>query len=84
MCVKKEHIAQYRALGIKLSYYRRMRGMTQAELAEKIGKTTAFVGMVEAPNVNKAISLDTLFDIAKVLQIPAYQFLMHDEIKPLE
>ena len=84
MPVKKEHIEQYRALGIKLSYYRKMRGMSQAELAEKIGKTTGFIGMVEAPNMNKGMSLDTLFDIAKVQQIPAYQFLMYDEIKPLD
>ena len=53
--------------------------MTQEQLAEKIEKNLAFIGAVEAPNVNRAASLDTLFDIAEALDIPAYKFLVDDE-----
>lgn len=49
--------------------------MTQEQLAESIDKNAAFIGHVEAPNISKTISLDTLFDIAKVLEIPAHKFL---------
>ncbi len=38
------------------------------------------IGNVEAPNINKAVSLDTLFDIASVLNVPVYKFFMFDEI----
>ena len=70
---------EYLQIGLKIAYYRKYRGLTQEQLAEKIGKTAAFIGHVEAPNISKAISLDTLFDIAAALDIPAYKFLLFDE-----
>ncbi len=74
-----QYESEYMQLGLKIAYYRKLRGMTQEQLAEKINRTPAFIGHVEAPNINKAVSLDTLFEIAKVLNIPAYKFLMFDE-----
>lgn len=71
--------SEYLQLGLKIAYYRKLRGMTQEQLAERIERTPAFIGHVEAPNISKAVSLDTLFDIAKVLDVPAYKFLMFDE-----
>lgn len=70
---------EYLQLGLKIAYYRKLRGLTQEELAERIDRTPAFIGHVEAPNISKAVSLDTLFDIAKVLNIPAYKFLVFDD-----
>ena len=71
--------SEYMQLGLKIAYYRKLRGLTQEQLAEKIDRTPAFIGHVEAPNINKAISLDTLFEIAKVLNVPAYKFLVFDD-----
>ena len=70
---------EYRQVGLKIAYYRKLRGLTQEQLAEKIKRTPAFIGHVEAPNVNKAVSLDTLFDIAIVPDVPAYKFLIFEE-----
>jgi transcriptional regulator with XRE-family HTH domain len=69
----------YIKLGLKISYYRKLCGMTQEELAEAIDKNTSFIGQVEAPNMSVAISLDTLFDISRVLSVPAYKFLDFDD-----
>ena len=66
---------QYRQIGIKIAYYRKLRGLTQEELAEQVGVTPAFIGHLEAPNISKALSLDTLFDIAAVLEEPPHKFL---------
>ena len=71
--------SEYRQLGLKIAYYRKLRGLTQEQLAEKIDKSAAFIGHVEAPNVEKAISLDTLFDIASVLDVPVNKFLTFED-----
>ena len=49
------------------------------ELAERIDRAPAYVGHIEAPNIIKAVSLDTLFDIAAVLEVPPYKFLLFEE-----
>ena len=77
--MKAAYQSEYLQIGLKIAYYRKLRGLTQEQLAEKIDKTPAFIGHVEAPNISKAVSLDTLFDIAAVLDVPAYKFLMFDD-----
>ena len=77
--MKVVHKMKYKRLGLKISYYRKLRGLTQEQLAEKIDKNLAFIGAVEAPNIDRTISLDTLFDIAEILEVPAYKFLVFDE-----
>ena len=76
--MKQEYLERYRRLGLKISYYRKLKGLTQEQLAEAVDKNLAFIGAVEAPNVNRTVSLDTLFDIAEVLEIPPYKLLMDD------
>ena len=77
--MKAIYESKYLQLGLKIAYYRKLNGFTQEQLAEKIDRTPAFIGHVEAPIINKAISLDTLCDIASVLNVPAYKFLMFEE-----
>lgn len=77
--MKAEYTDLYQQIGLKISYYRKRRGLTQEQLAEQVGKSAAYIGHVEAPNIRKAVSLDTLFDIAGVLEVPAHKFLVFDE-----
>lgn len=77
--MKEEHTEKYKKLGLKISYYRKLRGLTQENLAEKIGKTTSYLGQIEAPNIIRAVSLDTLFDIAQVLEVQPKKFLDYDD-----
>lgn len=76
--LKDQYKDLYKRIGLKISYYRKLRGLTQEELSEKINKSTAFLGSVEAPNINSAVSLDTLFDIAAALDVALYKFLIDD------
>ncbi len=73
--MKLQHLDKYKRLGLKISYYRKVKGMTQEQLAEELGKSLSFIGTVEAPNIDRTISLDTLFDISDVLEIPASKLL---------
>ena len=49
--------------------------MTQEELAEKLNVSRQHIGAIEAPNVNRKISLDLIFDIADILNIEPKYFL---------
>ena len=77
--MKTIHKEKYRQIGLKIAYYRKLRGLTQEELAEQVGLTPAFIGHLEATNISKALSLDTLFDIASVLDVPPHRILIFDD-----
>lgn len=68
--MKTKHSDKYKQLGLKISYYRKMRGLSQLELAEKVGISRTHMSNIEAVNMPTSISLDTLFDIADILDIP--------------
>ena len=79
MRMKSIYADKYQQIGLKIAYYRKLRGLTQEQLAERLELSPAFIGHVEAPNINKAVSLDTLFDVAAALDVPPYKFLLFDE-----
>lgn len=76
--MKTQNYYKYKIIGLKIGYYRRKKGITQAELAEQIGKHPSFISALESPNIDKALSLDTLFDISKALDTAPYKFLKDD------
>lgn len=77
--MKSVHVDRYRQIGLKIAYYRKLRGLTQEQLAEKVDLTPAFIGHLEAPNVDKGISLDALFDISDALNVPPQRFLTFED-----
>jgi len=79
--MKMERVYQdrFRQVGLKIAYYRKLRGMTQEQLAEATNMSTVFISHVEAPGIDKTVSLGTLFAIADVLDIPAYKLLVFEE-----
>ena len=76
--MKERHTKQYAEIGLKIADSRKFSGLTQEELAEKIGKSWSFVAQVESVKGKTGISLDTLFDIATVLNTDPYKFLKND------
>ena len=66
---------RYRRLGLKIAYYRKLNGWTQAELAEKIGRSTIFVSQVESQTKPCGVSLDTLFRLADLFRVDSSQLL---------
>ena len=68
--MRTEYSDRYITLGLKIAYYRKKAGFTQEVFAEKIGKSLNFIGQVEGPGTVRGVSLETLFKIAEVLDVP--------------
>lgn len=76
----QEHRKQeYKMIGLNIAYYRKMKGLTQLQLAEAVNISRTHISNIEAPNVPTSISLETLLDIADVLEIPASKLLEFDK-----
>lgn len=65
-----KRINEFRLLGLTIAYSRKLRGLTQAELAEATNLSRTHISNIEAPNGKTSISLNKLFDIADVLEVP--------------
>ena len=66
---------EYKMIGLNSAYYRKLKGLTQLQLAECVNISRTHMSNIEAPNMQTSISLETLLDIAKVLDIPAKNLL---------
>ena len=66
---------RYRELGFAIAYYRKRKGLTQEQLAEKIGISRQHMAGIEAPNMVRATSLDVVFNIATALEVEPYVLL---------
>lgn len=56
-------------LGIAISSLRRLRGMSQEQLASEAHMSRSHLSAIEAPNVIRPFSLEVLYNIADALQI---------------
>lgn len=64
---------KYRYLGLNIAYYRKERGLSQSELAEKVNVSRTHMSRIETAQC--AVSLDVVFAISDALQInPAKLF----------
>lgn len=63
----------YVVLGKNIKKYREEKNLTQQQLADKINKSLNFVGKIEVAFSKP--SLDTVIDIAKVLNVKPYELL---------
>jgi transcriptional regulator with XRE-family HTH domain len=64
----RQHIEEYKKLGLNIAYYRKERGLSQMQLAEHIEISRTHISRIE--NSDCAVSLDVIFGIANALEIP--------------
>lgn len=76
---KSKYTKNYITIGLNIAYYRKLRGMTQLQLAEAVNISRTHISNIEAPNVQTSVSLDTLFDIAEVLNVNVTSLLSFKE-----
>ena len=70
---------RYKNIGLKIAYYRKKKGYTQADLAQQIGMSVSYLGQIERGNRGKSFSLETLYQIADALDIDV-DTLLKEEI----
>ncbi|MBE6681377.1 MAG: helix-turn-helix transcriptional regulator [Ruminococcaceae bacterium] len=63
----KQYSAQYKNLGLNISFYRKSRGYTQMELAELLNIDRSHMSAIELATVG--VSLDVLFRLCEVLEV---------------
>lgn len=56
-------------LGLTIAAVRKMRGLTQEELADKADVSRSHISSIEAPNVVYPFSLEILFKISDALDV---------------
>ena len=66
----EQRTRQFAQLGLTVAYYRKMKGITQAELAAAVNLSRTHISNLEAPHMPTSISLEKLFDISEVLEVP--------------
>ena len=66
--MERRFAEQYRLLALNITYYRKVNGLSQMELAEKVDISRTHMSRIE--NGDSAVSLDTVFSISEALQVP--------------
>lgn len=62
-------------LGIVIAALRKMRGMSQEQLAEKANVSRSHISSIEAPGIVRPFSLEVLFNIADALEVEPAELL---------
>lgn len=66
-------------LGLTIAYLRKLKGMSQEQLAEKAGMSRSHLSSIEAPNMVRPFSLEILFNIADALDVEASVLLSSEK-----
>ena len=65
--MEQDNHEKYRRLGLNIAYYRKLRGFSQMQLAEKVNVSRTHMSRIEIAEC--AVSLDVVFKIADQLDI---------------
>ena len=67
--MKEDFREEMRCIGMKIAGFRRLRNMTQEELAEKVNISKSYLSHIESASANKNISLPLLIRVSKALDV---------------
>lgn len=73
--MNQKHTKEYKMIGQAIKKYRKDKGFTQEQLADRVSISMSYLTKIEAPNCDQPFSLEVVFDIAEVLEIPAHTLL---------
>ena len=62
-------LEEMQCIGLRIAYFRKLKQMTQAELASKVNINKNYLSHIESGSANKVISLPLLIRIARALDV---------------
>lgn len=65
--MRTNHFDKYKYLGLNIAYYRKEKGLSQSELAERVNISRTHMSRIETADC--AVSLDVIFEICDILEI---------------
>lgn len=71
--VEREYYEALIKIGLNVSYYRKLKKITQEELSELVGISRTVISQIEAPDIYYSMRIKTLFGIAKALDISLHK-----------
>lgn len=75
---------ELKMLSQKISYYRRLKGITQEELAARVNVSRNHISRIEARNLPTHLSIDLLLEIADALDVSPALLLEFGDTKYIE
>lgn len=60
---------RFRQLGLNIAHFRKLKGLSQEKLADRVHISRTHLSHIEAPNMVSSFSIAILFDIADALEI---------------
>lgn len=60
---------ELKCIGLRIAYFRKLKNITQATLAEKLSINKNYLSHIESGSANKAVSLPLLIRISKALDV---------------
>lgn len=73
--MNQKHSKEYKSIGQTIKKYRKLRGLTQEQLADMVCISISYLTKIEAPNCDQPFSLEVILDISEVLDISVHQLL---------
>ena len=64
-----DYSAQYRLIGARIAYFRKLKRYTQEELAFRASISTSYLSRIERGIYSKGVPISTLMQISKALDI---------------
>ena len=74
--MKYEFEQEYKKIGLKIAYYRKLEGLTQEMLAERLGVATSYIGQIEAAGMYNLSTLQHIYGLLRLWTV-CYTHLTH-------
>lgn len=76
---RNEFREEIRRIGMRITFFRKKKNMTQAELADKLNINKSYLSQIENASANKIISLPMLIRISRVLELDPALLITDDD-----